>query len=603
MPPLLGERATQRFARLGLRARLLMLVGAALVPALGVILYSGLKHRATEIAGARERASHLVRAVSAGHEEAILQTRLLLDMLSRLPEVRGKDAPACSALFAGLIKRFPRYLNLGVAGPDGLIWCSGLPMAQPVDASHREYFRRAMATGGFASGGYQIGTITQRPSINFGQAYYGASPGIEGVMFAALDLAWLAGAADRVLLPPGGQFALVDREGRALARIPETQVGERLAHAPFIQRMAAEGRTVAERTGKDGVRWLTALARTGARIDGIYAVVDIPLPAALEEANRVFLRSLLALGFIALLAFAAAWAGGEWFVRRPIGSLLAGARRMAAGDLKARTGLPHEGTELNRLAGAFDRMADSLEASAKENQRNQDIVFRSEKLSTMGVLLAGATHEILNPANIIGLHAQRLIRDNAEGSMEHKSGEVMWASVQRITDICGGLRRFSRDDAPKSEPIAPSQVADDCLQLLAHKLRLASVRVEREFEDGEARVLGDRNRFMQIFLNLISNAVDAMPGSGTLTVRTSVVEEEGRRWWEGRFLDTGAGIPAEVMLKIFEPFFTTKPEDQGTGLGLPVSRQIAEAHGGRLWAESPPGMGAVFVVRFPLAEG
>ena len=593
----------RRFSRISLRARLLLLVGAAVIPALFVILYSGLKHRRAEVIDAQERALYLARAVSGEHEDLIHETRLLLSTLARLPEVQRRDPAACSTLFADLLRQFPRYLNLGVVGTDGFIWCSGLPMASPVDASFREYFRRAMAAGGFATGGYQIGAITQRSSINFGHAFYGGTASIQGVAFAAVDLAWLAGAADRALLPPGSRFALLDQEGKVLARLPVDGAGERLAHAPLVQKMALEKTAVAERTGRDGAVWLTGVAQLGEQLGTIYAVVDIPLAAALEEADRVFLRSLLALGLIAAFALAAAWIGGEWFVRRPVEGLLATARRMAEGDLKARTGLPHEGAELNGLARAFDEMAGALESAALENHRKQELVFRAEKLSTLGVLTAGAAHEILNPANIIGLHAQRLTRDCPEESPEHKSGEVMWASVQRITDICGGLRRFSRDEAPRNEPIFPTRVADDCLQLLAHKLRLASVRVKREFGDGEARVLGDRNRFMQIFLNLISNAVDAMPGGGTLTVRTAVAEGEGKRWWEGRFVDTGTGIPPEVMPKIFDPFFTTKPEDQGTGLGLPVSRQIAEAHGGKLWAESPPDQGAVFVVRFPIPEG
>ena len=593
----------RRVSRISLRSRLLLLVGAAVVPALFVILYTGLKHRRAEVLDAKERALSLARAVSGGHEDAIFQTRLLLSALARLPEVQGRDRAACSALFADLIRQFPRYLNFGVVGTDGFIWCSGLPMESPVDASFREYFRRAMAAGGFATGGYQVGTITRKASINFGHAYYGGSAAIQGVVFAALDLAWLAGAVDRALLPPGGRFTLIDQEGRILARLPSDQAGGLLAHAPLIRRMAAEKMTVADRMGRDGARWLTALVPLGEQLGAIYALVDIPLHTALEEADRVFVRSLLALGLIAAFAFAAAWAGGRWFIQEPVEGLLLSARRMAEGDLKARTGLPHEGAELNGLARAFDEMAEALEGAARENHRKQELVFRAEKLSTLGVLTAGAAHEILNPANIIGLHAQRLIRDHPEESPEHKSGEVMWASVQRITDICGGLRRFSRDDAPRNEPVSPTRVADDCLQLLAHKLRLASVRVERAFGDGESQVLGDRNRFMQIFLNLISNAVDAMPGGGTLTVRTAVAEAEGRRWWEGRFEDTGTGIPPAVMPKIFDPFFTTKPEDQGTGLGLPVSRQIAEAHEGRLWAESPPGRGAVLVVRFPIPEG
>src|SRR3989338_1525605 len=118
----------RRVSRISLRSRLFLLVWAAVVPALFVILYTGLKHRRAEVLDAEERALSLARAVSGGHEDAIFQTRLLLSALARLPEVQGRDRAACSALFADLIRQFPRYLNFGVVGTDGFIWCSGLPM-------------------------------------------------------------------------------------------------------------------------------------------------------------------------------------------------------------------------------------------------------------------------------------------------------------------------------------------------------------------------------------------------------------------------------------------------------------------------------------------
>ncbi|MBI2131494.1 MAG: GAF domain-containing protein [Candidatus Tectomicrobia bacterium] len=243
-----------------------------------------------------------------------------------------------------------------------------------------------------------------------------------------------------------------------------------------------------------------------------------------------------------------------------------------------------------------------LEESFGELRRSQQMVIRAEKLSALGTLAAGAAHEVLNPANIIGLYAQRILNRSAEGSDERKEGEVIWRNVERISQICDSLRRFSRNEPPKSAPFRPEEAIGECLQLLGHKLRLASINVERKGGLEAAEVQGDRNQMVQVFLNLITNAVDAMPGGGTLSIASDSLTEVGGRWWEVRFSDTGQGILEEVLPRIFDPFFTTKPEEKGTGLGLAVTHGIIDAHGGKIWAESPPGQGATFVVRLPLPE-
>ena len=111
--------------------------------------------------------------------------------------------------------------------------------------------------------------------------------------------------------------------------------------------------------------------------------------------------------------------------------------------------------------------------------------------------------------------------------------------------------------------------------------------------------MGDPNQLQQALFNLIGNAKDAMPAGGDITIITSEVEEDGKWWWECRVKDTGMGIPEDVIPKLFDPFFTTKPEDKGTGLGLSVTYGIIENHGGKIWAESEPDIGATFVIRLP----
>ncbi len=255
------------------------------------------------------------------------------------------------------------------------------------------------------------------------------------------------------------------------------------------------------------------------------------------------------------------------------------------------------------LVAAFvstDKYVHERKKAAEALERSEELIVRAEKLSSLGTLTAGAAHEILNPANIIGMHAQRLMRQNKEGSREYKSADVIYRNVGRINQICDDLRRFSRNEATLFKLFDPNKTVQESLNLLLHELRLASVRHDFQVKVEVSQIMGDPNQLQQALFNLIGNAKDAMPAGGDISIVTSEVEEEGQRWWECRVKDTGTGIPEDVMPKLFDPFFTTKPEDKGTGLGLSVTYGIIENHGGKIWAESEPDMGATFVIRLPL---
>lgn len=243
-----------------------------------------------------------------------------------------------------------------------------------------------------------------------------------------------------------------------------------------------------------------------------------------------------------------------------------------------------------------------LESMVAQLQKTQLMVVRAEKLSSLGVLTAGAAHEILNPANVIGMYAQRLLSESPEGSREQQAAEVIYRNVQRIGRICDDLRRFSRDEPPRWEPFDLADALRQCMRPLETEFRLKNIGWETRFPEGPQVVFGDRNQIQQVCLNLIQNGMDAMPEGGRLIITLGEAAEKGGRWWELSVADTGTGISPEVMPRIFDPFFTTKSEDKGTGLGLSVSYSIVEAHGGTIWAESQPGQGATFIVRLPFSE-
>src|SRR3989304_4038636 len=205
----------------GLRVRLLLLVLLAVIPALGLTLYTNLEERQVRKAQVQEYALRLSRIVSADHERLIEGARKLLATLARLPPVRDRNRAACHALFADLPTRHSSYANLGVIGADGNIFCSGLPMTGQVYAGDRAYFRRARETRDFAIGDYQIGRVTGKATLNFGYPILDDAGHFPAVVFAALDLAWLNELASQAGLPPGSMLTVIDRNGAILSRYPD----------------------------------------------------------------------------------------------------------------------------------------------------------------------------------------------------------------------------------------------------------------------------------------------------------------------------------------------------------------------------------------------
>src|SRR5574342_1145473 len=170
----------------GLRVRLLLLVLLAVVPALGLTLYTNLEERQLRKAQVQEYALRLSRIVSADHERLIEGARQLLVTLTRLPAVRDPNRAACNALFADLLTQQSSYANLGVIDADGNIFCSGLPITGQVYVGDRSYFRRAKETRDFAIGDYQIGRVTGKATLNFGYPILDDAGRVPAVVFAAL---------------------------------------------------------------------------------------------------------------------------------------------------------------------------------------------------------------------------------------------------------------------------------------------------------------------------------------------------------------------------------------------------------------------------------
>jgi PAS domain S-box-containing protein len=403
-----------------LRGRLLLLVLLAVVPALGLILYTASEQRRLAARAVQEQALRLAWTAATDHGQLTEGARQLLIALAQLPAVRGRDPAACSALFADLLKQYPRYANLAAVKPDGDTFCSALPLSGPVSAADRLYFRHAIETRDFAVGEYQIGRVTRKASINFGYPVLDEADRLQAVVVAALDLAWLNRLAAEARLPRNSTFTVIDRQGVILARYPDPEkwIGQFLPEASIVQTILAQREGVREAPDVDGVpRLFTFTPLRGAQGAGdVYVSIGIPRAVAFAEANRMLVRNLAGLGVVGVLVLVAAWVGADLFILRPVNALISATKRLGGGELSARTGLPYGQGELGQLARAFDEMAESLARLA----RHETLILESAGEGICGLDRHGMA-TFVNPAaaRMTGYAVEELIGRPLHDMLHH----------------------------------------------------------------------------------------------------------------------------------------------------------------------------------------
>ena len=229
-------------------------------------------------------------------------------------------------------------------------------------------------------------------------------------------------------------------------------------------------------------------------------------------------------------------------------------------------------------------------------QETQAQLVQAEKMSALGQLAGGLAHEINNPlSGILGL-AQLALEAVPAGTQSHADLKEIEKAVFRCKKIISSLLSFARQEKTRMEPVNVNEAIEETLVLCARQMELKGVKIARDLEPGLPLATADFQQLMQVFLNLSTNAGDAMVEGGTLTVATRAA---GAREIEIIFSDTGCGMPREIMDRIFDPFFTTKPVGKGTGLGLSVCLGIVNKHNGRIKAESEEGKGSKFRIFLP----
>lgn len=287
---------------------------------------------------------------------------------------------------------------------------------------------------------------------------------------------------------------------------------------------------------------------------------------------------------------------------RPVRTLIDGVSRISRGDYSAKLGIAGE-DEIAVLAREFDAMARSLAEREAQLAQKQEALLRAERLAAAGRVSAQVAHEVRNPLSSIGLNVEMLgdqleaatFPDTQDAQEAKRLLSAVTREVDRITEITEEYLKMARLPAPALRNEDLVEIVQSVIGFSKEELERAQVTVSTSLPGAPLTIQADEGQLRQVFLNLFRNAREAMTTGGALRISVATEGTEA----VVRVEDTGPGLPSEVRDRLFEPFFSTKA--RGTGIGLSLSRQIVEAHGGKIGIDDSVQQGTTFVMRFPLS--
>ena len=395
----------------------------------------------------------------------------------------------------------------------------------------------------------------------------------------------------------------------------------------------------------DEEQWLDVLVplHSGRRVIG-----GIRVASSMEEAqvflskkrNRIFVLTFSSiLVILGILTFSF-----SKLVGKPIHHMVEAMSRAEKGDLEAEARVQSR-DELGKLAGDFNRMLKTIREAHEENvrllarvnqfneeltakvdvatselaKRNEELrllnealfesqrqLSQSEKLAALGQVAGAMAHHIGTPLNSISGYIQLILQDGNLQSTDQTRLKIIETQLDRLADSVKNLLSLTRQPKPHLTPLEVNGVLEELIRLSEPWLHTHKVTLQTSISPALPFVLGDPTQLQTLFLNLISNAIDAMPQGGTLAIKTQhIFSSAGSNhggWIHISIADTGIGITEETKRRIFEPFFTTKKVGEGTGLGLSICDKIVKEHAGTLAVESQVGRGSTFTVLLPAAE-
>ncbi|MDJ1174860.1 sensor histidine kinase [Roseofilum capinflatum] len=597
---------------------------------------------------------------------------LLVQNLSRQPGVSPLTPQQLRPLLVSTHRTYQDQVwSIGAVNPEGgFMALSEKETIEPLNFSDRRWFQEAIK-GQPITRETIITRRTGEPAVIFSAPIYaeGGDRLIpQGVIRVGMVLTEISKVIDMTQIGETGFAFLVDEQGQLLAhpnhRLLEGSLKD-FSDYPPVQRLLKGEEGPLNFTDRDRIRWLS----TSVKLANGWGIVLMQQKSEVLAPQQSYHRSAILLSLLTLIVVGSiTWHFSRW-VTQPLTNLTEAVWNLSKGQWTQRVYLSQE-DELGTLAKAFNRMAAQLQLTFKalqaakddlelkvaertqqlnttleELQQTQAQMIQSEKMSSLGQMVAGVAHEINNPVGFIHgnlAHAQtyaedllslvQLYRESYPQPPEAIQEEIeaieldflledfpktlqsMQVGTVRIREIVKSLRNFSRLDEAEVKQVNVHEGIDSTLMILQNRLKCgdtyAAIEVTKHYQELPA-ITCYPGQLNQVFMNLLSNAIDALEernhqldqqslkeNPSQITITTEPLRND---WISIRIRDNGSGIPESAQPRLFDPFFTTKPIGKGTGLGLSISYQIiTQRHGGRLWFESSPEKGTEFVVEIPV---
>lgn len=347
------------------------------LPSVALIIHAGLQGRTDDLRLSTRATTYLLDNVASELNSKVAAAEQLMELLSLMPQVRGKDAAAVDQLLAGLQKKFPMYANIMIVDRLGMTWATALPSGKPVCLADRKAFRDARDSGRFSPGEYTVGRASNKPIINFAYPLKNETGAFDGAILFGIDLTNIGNLLEAAKLPAGTSFGVFDHKGTFLYRTidPEKFLGKPDQHFENMKNGPEAG--VIDIVSNDGIHRLSAYRKIRLRPElPPYAYVrgGTPIEIMLEGANRELILNLSVM-FLILVSVLALniWLSKRLIVNR-ISVLEHASRALAGGDLKARVGQEAGGGELGRLGVCFDEMAEALCFELQERMKKEEVL-------------------------------------------------------------------------------------------------------------------------------------------------------------------------------------------------------------------------------------
>lgn len=539
------------------------------------------------------------------------ERRADLEMAARSAPLRSMQASQIGPFLAIMQEKYRVYKRFRVAGADGRIEYAS--DGQAGDARDEVWYQAARR-GEYYLSDVHLAPDGQEAVFEIATAIGGPEGGVLGVLSAQVSTGAIAARVLRVALGKTGECYLVDRTGRFLAhQHPRRILRENIAQSGSFAHLFQSSQPGTVYTDYRGIAVLGA-SRPVTNTPW-YVVVEQDRDEAFQSADRLARWVWIGLALTACVAIGLSW-GVAWYVVGPIRRLRDAAEELAQGDYEhaladART---RRTDEIGTLYMAFSEMAGQLwrlharlaeRIDTTEQQlrvtdaRLQETIAaaaRSEHLAALGQLAAGMAHEIRTPLASLKLFLQS-VGEEAVGPEQAEDLQIASRQVRRIETTINHFLDFARPQEPQRTAVDFEKLVDEALSVVRPRANHEHVEIAVEVRGPLPAVRGDVRQLGECLVNLLVNAIEAMPGGGRVELTAAADGGAGVRIVVA---DNGPGIAPDDLARLFQPFFTTKPA--GSGLGLAIVQSTIDRHGGRIEVESRLGQGTRFVVHLPAGE-